>query len=94
MFGNCNDLSIIFNSNPHGLVFQSRKLCFSEVLGYCFPSLVGLACQENTELSLISDQIVNLLEANQAPKFARLILLLHSPLSLAILRQENLHWKH
>ena len=81
MFGNCNDLIIIFNSNlPHDLVFQSRKLCSFEVLGCCFLSLVELAYQENTELSLISDQIVNLLKAIQAPGFARLRLLPLSPL--------------
>ena len=87
MYGHCNNLATIFNLNlPHGLVFQSRKLCFSEALGYCFPSLVGLAGQENTELSLISDQKVNLLKANQASGFARLRRLPHSPPSLATLR--------
>ena len=92
MFGNNNisDLIIIFNSNlSHGLVFQSRKLCFSEVLGYCFPSLVVFAYQQNTEFSLIADQIMNFLKANQTPGFARLRLLPHSPPSLAILRQEK-----
>ena len=73
MFGNCNDLVIIFKSTlPHGLVFQSRKLCFSEILGYCILFLVGVAIIENTEISLIVDHVVVLLKENQAPGFARL----------------------
>ena len=73
MFGSCNDLVIIFKSTlPHGLVFQSRKLCFSEVLCYWILFLVGVAIIENTEISLIVDHVVILLKENQAPGFARL----------------------
>ena len=73
MFGNCNDLVIIFKSTlPHGLVFQSKKFCFSEVLGYCILFLIRVANIENTEISLIVDHVEILLKENQAPGFARL----------------------
>ena len=95
----CSEFVMISSSfsiqTAHGIVFfESRRQCLSEFIGYCFPSLVALAYQENTELSLISYQIVHFLEANRAPGFARFKLLPNPNPLLAILRQEEFHWKH
>ena len=71
---------------------QEAMLLWSSWLLLPFPSRTRDWRKHRTFTDLWSK--VNLLKANQAPGFARLRSLPHSPLSLAILRQENLHWKH